>query len=240
MLTRLMMGIEAGFAAKVLAEKKRTISAYVKHFIGTRSVYAPHLEQEHAERMTEIYNKTLSNVIRTFSTLASEQRAKAGKADRFTHLEMVWNTKYGAQKIKNASKTTIKDIQSALIKASEEQETVRQTVSRIRGVSALSAFRAQVIAQTEVHSAAIFAGIETDRMEAQETGLQIEKAWVSVEDEVTRPWHLEMDPEDFIPDDSPFIVDGEPMDYPGDPSGSPENIINCRCLLITQAVPDRV
>lgn len=239
----LMRTIESGFAKRLAAEKRRTITAYIKLFLGTRTMHAPHLEEEHTRKMSEIYNSEIRYIIKTFSARAKAKHKKAKynkKEDLFRHLEMMWNSLYGTRKIVTASQTTIKDIKKAIGKSAEMQETVPETIARIRSVSVLSEYRAQVIAQTETHSAAIFAGIETDRAEAQSSGVQIEKAWVSVEDEVTRPWHLEMDPEDFIPDDSPFIVDGEPMDYPGDPSGSPENIINCRCLLITQAVPDRV
>lgn len=235
-LTRMMMGIEATFAKKILAEKRRTISAYVRLYLGTHSTSSPLLEDQHAANMVEIYNKTMGHVIRTFSGYAMERRGKSIKADRFQHLEMMWASKHGAKRIADASRTTIRDIQAALIRSAEEMETTVQTAARIRGVSVLSAFRSQVIAQTEVHSGAMFASIETDRAEARDAGTQIEKAWVSTEDEVTRPWHLDMDPDEFIPEDSTFNVDGESMDYPGDPSGSPENIINCRCVVITQEV----
>jgi len=30
----------------------------------------------------------------------------------------------------------------------------------------------------------------------------------------------------------PFLIGGEQLEYPGDPSGSPENVINCRCTVI--------
>jgi hypothetical protein len=35
-----------------------------------------------------------------------------------------------------------------------------------------------------------------------------------------------------VPVFMPFQVAGEPLQFPGDPSGSPENVINCRCDLI--------
>lgn len=239
----LMRLIESGFARRLAAEKRRTITAYIKLFLGTRTMHGPHLDEEHTRRMSEIYNSEIRNIIKTFSARAKAKHKKSlrgEKGDAFRHLEMMWNSLYGTRKIVTASQTTIKDIKKAIGKAAEMQETVPETIARIRSVSVLSEYRSQVIAQTETHSAAIFAGIETDRMEAQGSGVQIEKAWLPTEDDRTRPWHMEVSPANFIPDRAHFVIGGESMDYPGDPKGSARNVINCRCLLITQAVPDRV
>lgn len=63
-----------------------------------------------------------------------------------------------------------------------------------------------------------------------ETGSKrkLRKMWVAILDEVTREWHADADGQE-VPFTEPFIVNGEELYYPGDESGSPENIINCRC-----------
>lgn len=57
------------------------------------------------------------------------------------------------------------------------------------------------------------------------------KTWVAVLDSATRPEHVEADGQE-VPVDEPFEVGGEDLMYPGDDSGSPENVINCRCTAV--------
>lgn len=77
-----------------------------------------------------------------------------------------------------------------------------------------------------------FASDQTARSLAGDVGVQLEKAWVFVSDERTREDHAAMDSGDYIPLDEDFDVGGEAMEYPGDPSGSAENVINCRCSVV--------
>jgi uncharacterized protein with gpF-like domain len=100
-------------------------------------------------------------------------------------------------------------------------------------------WRAQMIAQTETHSAAMAGG----HAAAKESEAVRMKNWVSVNDDRTRGLR---DNSDFnhvsvesVPIDQPFIVSGEELMYPGDPNGSPGNIINCRCV-VTYSNPDSV
>lgn len=92
----------------------------------------------------------------------------------------------------------------------------------------LSRVRAERIARTETHVAAETGQFET----AVNSGLDLVKTWVAVEDARTRPAHAAADGQ-FVPDlDGLFTVGGEKLRYPGDPNGSPGNIINCRCVCI--------
>ena len=92
----------------------------------------------------------------------------------------------------------------------------------------LSALRAHVIARTETHTAANFGAQQA----AELTGLQMRREWVSASDERTR----DTDEADHVAANGqivgmrePFEVSGESLMFPGDPSGSPENVIMCRC-----------
>ena len=62
------------------------------------------------------------------------------------------------------------------------------------------------------------------------------RIWVAVLDDHTRDAHAEADGQE-VEEGQPFVVDGEELESPGDPSGSPENIINCRCDAV--AIPAR-
>lgn len=58
----------------------------------------------------------------------------------------------------------------------------------------------------------------------------VQHIWMAVMDDVTREAHADADGQTVDAGES-FDVGGESLMYPGDPSGSDENIINCRCAL---------
>jgi len=87
--------------------------------------------------------------------------------------------------------------------------------------------RGKVIARTESHAAsqaALITGVAS-------LGVDFLKEWVSVKDKRTRDDHRDVDPKP-IPMDEPFMVGGEPLQFPGDPDGPPEQVINCRCVVV--------
>lgn len=57
------------------------------------------------------------------------------------------------------------------------------------------------------------------------------KTWVSMKLPTTRDAHWLADGQ-TVPIDKPFNVGGENLMYPSDPKGSPENTINCLCIII--------
>jgi hypothetical protein len=85
------------------------------------------------------------------------------------------------------------------------------------------------IARTETTTASNFAAMKS----AQMSDLEMEKMWISVQDDRTRitPFdHLDMNnqKQDL---DKPFFVGGQNIQYPGDPKASAGNVINCRCTI---------
>lgn len=93
--------------------------------------------------------------------------------------------------------------------------------------------RARTIAQTETTRAygygTVAAGVEMSRT----TGRALRKQWIAHHDERTRDGHYGADGQ-RVPVTFPFYVSGEPLLYPGDPSGSPDNVIGCRCKVLIQ------
>lgn len=94
----------------------------------------------------------------------------------------------------------------------------------------MSTFRARRIAQTEVVSASNFGSMQG----AQATGLPLNKVWLAGGANI-RDMHLIADGES-VPQGDKFLNTGEPMDFPGDPSGSAENVINCKCAVAFEVV----
>ena len=91
-------------------------------------------------------------------------------------------------------------------------------------------YRAERIARTEIVSASNWASMESVRI--SNVSDQFLKRWLPAQQENTRVAHAEMINQPPIEMDELFEVDGEQLAYPGDPSGSPGNVINCRCTLV--------
>lgn len=87
--------------------------------------------------------------------------------------------------------------------------------------------RAKTVAVTEVHRAWNFGALAA-ALRAQMRIGALTKRWDAKDDSATRPGHKQADGQTvFI--NQPFIVNMEALMAPGDPSGSPSNVINCRC-----------
>lgn len=87
--------------------------------------------------------------------------------------------------------------------------------------------RAKTVAVTEVHRAWNFGALAAALRAQQRLGVLV-KTWHAKDDSATRLGHKRADGQTvFI--NQPFIVNMEALMAPGDPSGSPSNVINCRC-----------
>lgn len=131
------------------------------------------------------------------------------------------------------NKTTKKKINAIIVSGLEEGLSIPEIRNQIIGTTALSPLngtigtRATRIARTEIISASNAGSLEG----AKSTGLNPKKQWLSTMDNRTREDHIIVDGQVQNLDD-PFNVVGEELQYPGDPSGSPANVINCRCTQI--------
>ncbi len=86
--------------------------------------------------------------------------------------------------------------------------------------------RSLVIARTET----IRATNAGSQDAALATNLDLDKVWISTNDDRTRDTHRAADGQrtDIR---GVFTVAGEPLQYPGDPQGSASNVIQCRCAV---------
>ena len=93
--------------------------------------------------------------------------------------------------------------------------------------------RSLVIARTESTKAANH-GINEG---AKSSDYEVAKFWINTKDKRTRRTHLAMTNE-RIEINQPFIVGGIKMMYPGDPSATAAEVVNCRCVMATEALVD--
>ena len=123
----------------------------------------------------------------------------------------------------------------ALNSGLRQGESIGKLQARIGDVFAVGERRSEAIARTEVHGAAMRAG-NTSAGALHDSGTAMIKTWMTTLDDRTRDDHADADGQE-VPFDQPFVVGGEELDYPGDPSGSAENVINCRCDVIYDEAP---
>lgn len=135
---------------------------------------------------------------------------------------------YGLRQAKTIAATLFSDVNDIISSGVRDGLATPRIAANIAALTGTTATRARRIALTESHNAAIFASDAAVR----DTGVDMEKKWVSVEDARTRPEHAAVDAQGYIAIDKPFMVGGVPMMHPGDPAGGAANVINCRCAVV--------
>jgi hypothetical protein len=108
----------------------------------------------------------------------------------------------------------------------QKGESIPQLRNRIIQSAQLSAPRATTIARTEV----IGAMNAASTTQVKFSGMRGTKEWMSTPDARTRPTHR-IAAGQTVPLGSKFAIGDTWLDHPGDPSGSPEEIVNCRCSI---------
>lgn len=133
--------------------------------------------------------------------------------------------------ISTTTKSQIQDAISAGTAAGDGVEEIAERIVRETGgytAGTIPFRRAQVIARTETHSAAQAALDEA----LTSIGLDdIDREWITVADERSRPTHMGANGQRRKKGDF-FDVGAAKLEYPGDPRGPGEEIINCRCVLV--------
>jgi len=125
--------------------------------------------------------------------------------------------------------STRNKIQNVINNGFTSGQSVDQTGTALRNtIIGMGAYRANLIARTEVHRTASFANeLTAEQMNVAGTV----KEWVAVQDARTRVTHAIASGQQ-VPIEQNFVVGGDRLKYPGDPKGSPAETINCRCVSI--------
>jgi hypothetical protein len=147
---------------------------------------------------------------------------------------------YTADLISGLAKDAAGKINSSIQRAFLGNQSITDTITQIgsalddgKGFSGLFSplgRRASSIALNEVlrvHSIAAQARLEDASVRHPDLQKQWHHLMIAM---VARPGHEAAD-EQVVDVDQPFIVEGEALMYPRDPSGSPENTINCHCIM---------
>lgn len=235
-----LMGlVEAPYRRALVKEKNRYIQLIADTYLnnGINDSY----QEEHAKKIKEIsefYNNKIISVFaadvqtNTLKDNNIKLEVKQDSYDKWLNtLIAAWISNFAGVKAIAIAETTTQDIRNAIEKAISDGEDRPQVAKKILKAKGFSAFRADMIARTETHNAAMYAGKESAKRLSRESGTDLLKVWVPVEDSRTRDSHARMVDHEPIGMESLFDVDGERMDRPGDPNGSAKNVIHCRCTL---------
>lgn len=134
------------------------------------------------------------------------------------------------QMAKEISITTANAVTKAIQNGLIEGQSVSQIAENISQIGAFGLGRASNIARTETTKALNRSAVEAYRQASQETGLKIEKEWLSVQDGQTRDSHQDLDGQ-RVGVDEEFVSDGLSTLAPGS-FGDPAEDCNCRCTVI--------
>lgn len=144
-----------------------------------------------------------------------------------------WILDVTGKKVGQITETT----RNIIIKAIEDGEAEGWSIEKIADAirektgGTVAQYRARVIAKTETGAAANASNLGA----AEASGLQIKKSWLTARDEKTRDTHAFADGQVRALDE-PFDVGGYKLMHPLDPTGPPQEIIECRCVMDYQTL----
>ncbi|RKZ11061.1 phage portal protein [Candidatus Fermentibacteria bacterium] len=134
-----------------------------------------------------------------------------------------WIDSRSAIFMRSINETTLKKLKKEFAESLVAEEGREALIGRIQTTyTGIKKSRAALIARTEVHNATQFG-----TMEGYKQGGVTTKIWVAVLDSATRDTHAQVDGEEK-PLDMAF---SNGLLFPGDPTGPPEEVINCRCVI---------
>lgn len=131
-------------------------------------------------------------------------------------------------KVNETTKQAIRDTLSEGVAAGEDIRNLSKRVTEV--FDAARGARSIMIARTEVIGTSNFANMAA----YAQSGLDLEKTWVSTPDDRVRETHADAMGQTRKLEE-PFSVGGYEAQYPGDGSLPAEEIINCRCTVVAGA-----
>jgi uncharacterized protein with gpF-like domain len=224
--------LEDGFARRVRAELARAMRDMLDVYEYTGEVP---LARDHTDRLTALYQAMAIATMAVFGGRVVQQGKSGGHvletkdfaatmariALGYIASEMI------RARITYVANTTRQQIVNAVDRGYQEGLGQFGVAKLVRdAVPIMTTARAAMIARTETHGAANFGAFAA----ADETGLLLDKEWISGEDERTREDHALANGQ-IAAKDVPFDIGGEALMYPGDPAGSAGQVINCRCAM---------
>lgn len=219
---RFQQRYEQIFAPKFNKALKEQIKQYTDHgtLIAVHSTPVYKVLHELYTTVSPIYAASSTVQIRN-----TKSRAPIGFNERIVQL---MHKLFGIDLLNKAeqiTQTTKEVIERVLKKGASEGLSFSQMVSELQSTD-LTASRARLIARTETLSASNAAA----NIAARDTGLDMNKVWISAKDKRVRIDHQQVDGS-IIGMDDKFYVGATLMKFPGDPAGGASEVCNCRCTV---------
>lgn len=224
-----MDGVGSGKKAKDAADRATLVAFNPKVDEGLKTALTPAWLSSMVAGEDHAYS-----VLGTKKPKSAKKDAVSGSFDVSNPRFLEWVTKYGLEKAKGMNDTTLAQLKAQIITALqegiEEGMSERDIASAIMDLSdqvwgVMSTTRAHNIARTESAATVNYGSVMT----YVDAGIE-EKDWLATNDGRTRQAHAQEIKRVKI--DEPFLVGGEKLMYPGDPSGSAENVCQCRCVVL--------
>jgi SPP1 gp7 family putative phage head morphogenesis protein len=203
--------------------------------------------REHRRRLAPILSVHYTRIMREFggkviaairalpegkSVEAHVEECKSEMNEQYVALVRTFVGKWTAVRVNTITETTRRRAATVIERGINEGLGEDEIGAELRDkIGGIAASRARTIARTETHSASQDAQFEV----AQASGLDMVKEWVAIDDDRTRDEHAEVNGDRVAMHES-FTVGDDELLYPGDPSGSPEEVINCRCVCVYEPV----
>jgi uncharacterized protein with gpF-like domain len=170
-----------------------------------------------------------------YNTLVKPQYKRSLiKADiDFQSIIAEWLNSNAGYRIVSVHQTLIDSIIQVIANGYEQNLSVADITRDLQKKFGWYKVQALRIARTETTTATNFATV----VAAQQSEYELEKTWISVQDNRTRRPpnsiydHLDMNGVK-VDADKPFFTSGEEIMYPGDPNAKAGNVINCRCKIV--------
>jgi len=170
----------------------------------------------------------IASIYRPYAMQKIEDSRKADYESTFWQEIREFAKTHAAERVVDIQSTTRKKLKLILERALETGQGYVGTRTAIRGLAEITtAFRAFMIARTEIHS---FTGVVVDQTMLNDGGMK-EKEWMGAADERERPTHVEANGQ-IVAVDKKFSVGRDKLRFPGDPKGSAKEIIACRCAAL--------
>ncbi len=232
---RLMAGLELHARSAILGALHHVATLASKSFRDFGTIHMAPLMATHQRELAFVLTRVYRSASSVFAARvrASPKGVKAageGFEDNSESAISAWIRQWTATKVKQISETTGEQI-AAIVNAHENEDITSGEMAdlieaEIGGTNAAS--RAATIARTETHSAAQYGSMAA----AESLGIpNLQKIWVATSDDRTRDDHADADGQS-VPINDTFTVGEDELEFPGDPSGSAEEIINCRCAMV--------
>ncbi len=196
---------------------------------------------EHHQRMSALMPAMTTNTARAFAhrtlrklglprkALAHVEVETKAEEDEIEDEIRTFSKENSAKKVTQISNTTRNRINRTITSGLRDNLTSRDIAKKIVETSgaAIGKLRARTIARTEVHAASMAGSL----FAAESMDVEMVKEWVAVSDDRTRDDHADVNGQQVALDES-FDVGDDSLSFPGDPTGSPEQVIDCRCVMV--------